>query len=65
MAQFGNMAEAVRGGVVMGEPAAMAEQLAAYAEAGADQINLALRAPWHVDVLEALADARAEVATAR
>lgn len=64
-AQFGAMADAVRGGVLMGEPAAMAEQVARYAEAGADQINLALRAPWHLDVLEHLAAARSEVATTR
>jgi alkanesulfonate monooxygenase SsuD/methylene tetrahydromethanopterin reductase-like flavin-dependent oxidoreductase (luciferase family) len=64
-AQFGAMAEAVRGGVLFGDAAAMADQVAKYVEAGADQINLALRAPWHVDVLDALADARAEVATAR
>jgi alkanesulfonate monooxygenase SsuD/methylene tetrahydromethanopterin reductase-like flavin-dependent oxidoreductase (luciferase family) len=63
--QFGAMAEVVRGGVLMGEPAAMAEQVARYVEAGADQINLAMRAPWQLDVLEHLADARAEVATAR
>jgi len=63
--QFGAMAEVVRGGVLMGEPAAMAEQVARYVEAGADQINLAMRAPWQLDVLEQLADARAEVATAR
>ena len=65
VAQFGNMAEAVRGGVLMGDPAAMADRVAEYVTAGADQINLALRAPWHLDVLDALADARSEVATAR
>lgn len=63
--QFGAMADVVRGGVLMGEPGAMAEQVARYVEAGADQINLAMRAPWQLDVLEHLAAARAEVATAR
>lgn len=63
--QFGAMADAVRAGVLMGEPAAMAEHAARYVEAGADQINIALRAPWQIELLEHLADARAEVASAR
>lgn len=53
--QFGGLAEAVRPGVLMGSRQQMADQLARYADAGAQQINLAMRAPWQLDRLEAMA----------
>jgi alkanesulfonate monooxygenase SsuD/methylene tetrahydromethanopterin reductase-like flavin-dependent oxidoreductase (luciferase family) len=63
--QFGQIAPVVRGGVLMGEPGAMAEQVAKYAEAGADQINIALRAPWRLDLLEHLAGVRQAIGAHR
>jgi len=60
--QFGQIGPVVRGGVLMGEPDQMAEQVARYVEAGAQQINIALRAPWRLDLLEHLAGARDAVA---
>ncbi len=45
-AQFGGIAEFVRPGVLMGTAEALAERMTEYVEAGADQINIALRAPW-------------------
>jgi len=53
--QFGNMAEFVRPGVLTGSDAEVEERIGAYVDAGADQINIALRAPWDVRGLEKLA----------
>ncbi len=33
----------------------MIDRIGAYVEAGADQVNIALRAPWHPDDLDRLA----------
>jgi alkanesulfonate monooxygenase SsuD/methylene tetrahydromethanopterin reductase-like flavin-dependent oxidoreductase (luciferase family) len=63
--QFGPVADFVRGGVLMGDPGAMAEKVAKYAEAGADQINIALRAPWRLDLLEHLAGVRQAIGAHR
>jgi F420-dependent oxidoreductase-like protein len=57
-AQFGGIAEVVRPGCLIGSPEAMAEQVGAYVEAGADQVNIALRAPWNLEILDHLAEAR-------
>ena len=54
--QFGAIAEMVRPGVLMGSPAQMTDAIGRYADAGADQINLAMRAPWEHDLLENLGE---------
>jgi alkanesulfonate monooxygenase SsuD/methylene tetrahydromethanopterin reductase-like flavin-dependent oxidoreductase (luciferase family) len=52
-AQWGEMAERVRGGSMHGSPDQALEQAAAYLDAGARELNVALRAPWDDDALEA------------
>ena len=49
--QFGRMADFVRPGVLMGSDQQVLERVADYVEAGADQVNLALRAPFDRDAL--------------
>jgi alkanesulfonate monooxygenase SsuD/methylene tetrahydromethanopterin reductase-like flavin-dependent oxidoreductase (luciferase family) len=56
-AQFGNIANFVRPGVLMGSDQEILDKVAAYEEAGAQQINIAMRAPWDVEGLERLASA--------
>jgi alkanesulfonate monooxygenase SsuD/methylene tetrahydromethanopterin reductase-like flavin-dependent oxidoreductase (luciferase family) len=46
-------AERLISGSLFGTPAQAAEKLAAYVEAGAQQINVALRAPWDAEALDA------------
>ena len=53
--QFGGIAEFVRPGVLGGSDQEALDRIGAYVEAGADQVNIALRAPWDVDALERLA----------
>ena len=53
--QFGNMAEFVRPGVLTGSDQQVEDTIGRYVDAGADQINIALRAPWDVSGLEKLA----------
>lgn len=55
--QFANLRMAVAPGVLIGGPAEVAERVQQYVEAGADQVNLALRAPWDVERLESAAEA--------
>ena len=55
--QFGLTAEFVRPGVLMGSTAELVEGLERYIAAGADQINLAMRAPFELGALEAIAAA--------
>jgi alkanesulfonate monooxygenase SsuD/methylene tetrahydromethanopterin reductase-like flavin-dependent oxidoreductase (luciferase family) len=55
--QFGAIAGIVRPGVLMGSVEEIVDGIGRYVEAGADQINLALRAPYEVAVLEHLAEA--------
>lgn len=55
--QFGAMADFVRPGVVMGSRAAMVDRIGEYVAAGADQVNIAMRAPWDRDSLDHLAGA--------
>jgi len=55
--QFGAIAEYVKPGVLGGSVGAVVDRIGEYTEAGADQINLALRAPFDVDALEQFADA--------
>jgi len=54
-AQFGGLAEFVRPGVLTGSDDEVVDRIGTYAEGGADQVNIALRAPWDVDALERLA----------
>jgi len=56
-AQFGNIANFVRPGVLMGTGQEILDKVGAYEEAGAQQINIAMRAPWDVEGLERLASA--------
>jgi F420-dependent oxidoreductase-like protein len=56
LAQFGNIAEIVRAGVLVGSPEQMVDQVGRYTEVGVDQINLAMRAPWDLAVLERIAE---------
>ena len=44
-AQFGDLAECVRPGVLMGSPDQLVDRIGEYVDAGADQINIAMRAP--------------------
>ncbi|MCB9371996.1 MAG: TIGR03560 family F420-dependent LLM class oxidoreductase [Microthrixaceae bacterium] len=55
--QFGAMADYVRPGVVMGSQAEMVDRIGEYVAAGADQVNIAMRAPWDVASLDHLAGA--------
>lgn len=55
--QFGNIAPYVRPGVLIGGNAQIVERIDEYVAAGADQVNIALRAPFHLDALEQFAQA--------
>jgi F420-dependent oxidoreductase-like protein len=53
--QFGRIANFVRPGVLMGSDEQVLDHIGRYGEAGATQINIAMRAPWDRDGLERLA----------
>ncbi|MEI8238640.1 MAG: TIGR03560 family F420-dependent LLM class oxidoreductase [Actinomycetota bacterium] len=53
--QFGNIAPAVRGGVLNGSNDEMVDRIGQYVEAGADQVNIALRAPFDLESAERFA----------
>jgi F420-dependent oxidoreductase-like protein len=55
--QFGGLVERVRPGVLSGTDEAIIDRIGQYVTAGADQVNLALRAPFDVDALERFAAA--------
>jgi F420-dependent oxidoreductase-like protein len=55
--QFGGLADLVRPGVLAGSDAEVIDRIGAYVEAGAGQVNLALRAPFDEDALDRFADA--------
>jgi F420-dependent oxidoreductase-like protein len=55
--QFGKMAEFVRPGVLMGSDQQVLERVSEYVDAGVDQVNLALRAPFDRDALTRVAAA--------
>ncbi len=55
--QFGAIAEFVRPGVLGGSDAEVVDRIGTYVDAGADQVNLAIRAPFDVDSLERFAAA--------
>ena len=50
--QFGGIAEVVRPGVLTGSHEQVIDRIGQYVEAGAQQVNIALRAPFDLDVLE-------------
>jgi F420-dependent oxidoreductase-like protein len=54
--QWGGAAGRVAGGALIGTPDQAAERLAEYAAAGAHGINVALRAPWDGEALDAYVD---------
>jgi F420-dependent oxidoreductase-like protein len=55
--QFGAIANRVRPGVLTGTSEEIIDRIGQYVEAGADQVNLALRAPFDLDSLEQFAAA--------
>jgi F420-dependent oxidoreductase-like protein len=55
--QFGNLRMAVRPGVLMGSDDEVLARIGEYVTAGADQLNIAVRAPWDPEGLERLAAA--------
>jgi F420-dependent oxidoreductase-like protein len=55
--QFGGLADFVRPGVLHGSDEEVIDRIGQYVEAGADQVNLALRAPFDEDALDRFADA--------
>ncbi len=54
--QWGDMFERVSGGALLGTPDQATEQIMAYAEQGADMVNIALRAPFDEEALQAYVD---------
>jgi alkanesulfonate monooxygenase SsuD/methylene tetrahydromethanopterin reductase-like flavin-dependent oxidoreductase (luciferase family) len=54
--QWGPAAERMIAGALLGTPNRAAETLATYAAAGAQGINIALRAPWDAEALDAYLD---------
>ena len=55
--QFGNMANFVRPGVLMGSDEQVLDRIGQYVDAGAAQVNIAVRAPFDPVGLERLAAA--------
>ena len=55
--QFGQLAEGVRPGVLMGSPDELVARIGEYVDAGVDQINIAMRAPWQLDLLDLATEA--------
>jgi alkanesulfonate monooxygenase SsuD/methylene tetrahydromethanopterin reductase-like flavin-dependent oxidoreductase (luciferase family) len=53
---WGPMAPIVRGGAISGPPDSAAEQIQRYINAGAQEVNVALRAPWDDVVLDQYLD---------
>ena len=54
-AQFGEIADFVRPGVLMGSPQEVVDRIGAYSDAGAEWVILAMRAPFDVDGLDRFA----------
>jgi F420-dependent oxidoreductase-like protein len=55
VAQFGTMVEFLRGSVLTGSTQEVVDRIGEYADAGAHQINVAMRAPFDVEGLERFA----------
>lgn len=51
--QWGNAAPRMQEAALMGSTTAVTERLLEYADAGAESINIALRAPWQTEALDA------------
>jgi alkanesulfonate monooxygenase SsuD/methylene tetrahydromethanopterin reductase-like flavin-dependent oxidoreductase (luciferase family) len=51
--QWGELAEVVRQGSLIGRPGDVMEQVAPYVQAGAQLVNVVIRPPWEQDVLDA------------
>jgi F420-dependent oxidoreductase-like protein len=56
-AQFGGIAELVRPGVIVGRCQAVIDRIGEYVDAGADQVNFALRSPWDHDLIDLATEA--------
>lgn len=54
--QFGLLRMGVRPGVMMGSDQEVVDRIGEYIEAGADQINIAVRSPWDPEALERFAE---------
>ena len=52
--QFGAISEFVRPGVLTGTDEQVLDTIGRYVDAGADQVNIALRAPFDLDAIERL-----------
>lgn len=52
-ATWGPVAERIEGGALLCTPNEAVDRIKAYEEAGADMVNVALRAPWNQDALDA------------
>ncbi len=52
--QFGNIADLVRNGCLTGSDEEVLDRIGEYVAAGADQVNIALRAPFDLDAIERL-----------
>jgi F420-dependent oxidoreductase-like protein len=63
VAQFGQLAERVRPGVMIGSPDQLVQRIGEYVEAGADQINIAMRAPWDLTLLDLATEAIGQLRT--
>ncbi len=50
---WGDLAERTMGGALIGTPEQVIEQVSAYRDAGAQGVNIALRAPWSLDAIDA------------
>jgi F420-dependent oxidoreductase-like protein len=50
---WGAAATRIAGGALLGTPAQAADRILEYVEAGATEVNIALRAPWNADALDA------------
>lgn len=55
--QFGALADLVRPGVLSGSDDEIVDRIGQYVDAGADQVNIALRAPFQLDPIERFAAA--------
>jgi len=55
--QFGFLADFIRPGVVIGTGQKLVDELGRYLDAGADQVNFAVRAPWDPGLLDLAAEA--------
>lgn len=58
-AQFGDLAEMSRPGVLMGKGQELVDNIGRYVDAGADQVNIALRGKWDPDQMALVAEAMA------